>query len=143
MSTHSNTVGTPMELLSHQQNMDALRDLAWTGVDLLATGQFELLVERYGYATALGRNPADAVRMDLARALSEVSGDELLQMKSNDLPVLFYEDNHARLRAAIDCEVPTQAGRSVWISFVVTGAETDQFLTLEDICARPEPDCRG
>jgi hypothetical protein len=129
-----------MQLLPHQQNVDTLRDLASAALDLLATGQFELLVERYGYATSLGRNQVDAVRADLAQALSDASGSELLQVRSNDLPVVFYQDNAACLRAAIDCDIPTQAGRSVWVSFVVTGTETEQFFTLEDICAEPGPD---
>jgi hypothetical protein len=42
-----------MQLLHHQQHVDALRDLACAGINLLATNQLEMLVERYGYATAL------------------------------------------------------------------------------------------
>ena len=134
-----------MQLQPHQQNVDALRDLACAGLDLLTTNQFELLVERYGYATALGRDPVDAVRGDLAQALSDASGSELLPLSPSDVPVAYYQKNASCLRAAIDCEVPTQGGRSVWISFVVTATEGEQFLTLEDICAElgpdsPEPD---
>jgi hypothetical protein len=129
-----------MQILPHQQNVDALRDLACAGLDLLTTNQFELLVERYGYARAFGRDPADAVRVDLAQALSNVSGSELLPVRSSDLSVVFYQENASCLRAAIDCEVPTQGGKSVWVSFVVTGTEAKQFFTLEDICAEPGPD---
>lgn len=129
-----------MQLLPQQQNVDALRDLASEGIDLLATGQFELLVERYGYALACGRNPVDAVRMDLAEALSETSENKLLQVGPNDLPVVFYQENDSGLLGAIDCEVPTRAGGNIWVSFVVTGTETGQFLTLEDICAEPGSD---
>ena len=129
-----------MRLLPHQQNVDVLRNLASEGVSLLATSQFELLVERYGYALSYGRNPVDAVKMDLARALSEASGNELLQVRANDLSVVFYEDNASCLRAAIDCEIQTQTGRNIWVSFVVAGTGTEQFLSLEDICAEPGPD---
>lgn len=125
-----------MQLLPHQQkNIDVLRNLASEGVDLLATSQFELLVERYGYAMSHGRNPVEAVQMDLAQVLSEASGHRLLRVRPDDLAVVFYQDNAACLRAAIDCEIPTQAGRNIWVSFVVAGTETDQSLTLEDICA--------
>ena len=123
-----------MQLLPHQRNVDALRDLACAGLDLLRTNQFELLVERYGYALAFERDPIDAVRIDLASALSDASGSELLPVRPSDLPVVFYKENTACLRAAIDCEVPTQGGRCISISFVVTGTETEQFFSLEDIC---------
>ena len=129
-----------MRLLPHQQNVDALRDLACAGLDMLSTNQFELLVERYGYATALGRDPVEAVRGDLVQALSDASGSELLPVRSSDVPVAYYQGNASSLRAAIDCEVPTQGGRSVWISFVVTGTESEQFFTLEDICANASPE---
>ena len=129
-----------MQLLPQQQNANALRDLASEGIDLLATDQFELLVARYGYARACGRNSAEAVRMDLAEALSETSGNKLMQVGTNDLQVVFYQENASGLRGAIDREVPTHAGRNIWVSFVVTGTETEQFLTLEDICAEPESD---
>jgi hypothetical protein len=124
-----------MQLLPHQQNVDVLRDLACAGLDLLRTNQFELLVARYGYARALGRDPVNAVRGDLAQALSDASGSELLPVGSSDVSVTDYQENASCLRAAIDCEVPTQGGRSVWISFVVTGTDSEQFFTLEDICA--------
>jgi hypothetical protein len=94
-----------MQLLPHQQNVDALWDLACAGLDLLTTNQFELLVERYGYARAFGRDLAAAVRGALAQALSDASGRELLPLRSNDLPVVFYQENASRLRAAIDCHV--------------------------------------
>ena len=72
---------------------------------LLAREQFGLLVERYGYALCYGRNPVDAVRADLSRALSEGSGNKLLQVRANDLSGVFYEENAACLRAAIDCDL--------------------------------------
>jgi hypothetical protein len=124
-----------MQLLLHQQNVDALRDLACAGLDLLTSSGLELLVERYGYAMAFERNPVEAVRVDLARALLDASGSDLLPVKPSDLPVVFYQENSSCLRAVIDCAVPTQGGRCVLISFVVTGTEAEQFLTLEDICA--------
>jgi hypothetical protein len=102
-----------VQLLAHQQNVDALRDLACRGIDLLMTNQFELLVQHYGYALALGRNPVNALRRDFAQALSDASGSELLPMKARDLPVVFYQDSSSGIRAAIDCEVPTRTGRSV------------------------------
>lgn len=130
-----------MQLLPHQRNVSALRDLVCEALELLTSAQLELLVERYGYARAFIRNSVFAVRADLAKALQEAAGSALLTVASNELPVVYYQDNDTGLRAAIDCAVPSLGGRCVWISFVVTGSETEQFLTLEDICAEPSPDC--
>lgn len=126
-----------MQLLPQQQSVDALRALVSEGINLLATGQFELLVERYGYAVAFGRDLVDAVRSDLAEALSETSRNKLLQAEPNNLRVDFYRENDSGLRGAIDCEVPTQAGKNIWVSFVISRTETGQFLTLEGICVEP------
>jgi hypothetical protein len=123
-----------MELQPHQINVDDIRALACEALNLLAIGQFGLLVERYGYATALGRKLVDAVRTDLAQALSEASGSELLTSKPEEWPVVLYQHNDVGLLAAIDCLVPSCGGRRVLISFVVTGGEGRQCFTLEDIC---------
>lgn len=129
-----------MQLLPRQQNADALRNLASAGLDLLTTNQFELLVERYGYATALGRDPVAAVQVDLAQAMSDASASGFLPVRSRDLPAANYQASASCLRAAIDCELRTQGGRSVWVSFVVTATESEQFFTLEDIRAELGPD---
>jgi hypothetical protein len=128
-----------MLLPPHQKDVSGLRDLACEALDLLRSGQFEIFVKRYGYATAFERDLVDAVKADLAQALQVASGSRLLPMAPEELPVVYYEDNSTGLRAALDCEVPSLGGRSVWISFVVTGTETEQFFTLEDIFAHADP----
>jgi hypothetical protein len=86
---------------------------------------------------AFKRNAVLAVRADLAEALQEAAGSALLTVASNELAVVYYQDNDTGLRAAFDCAVTSLGGRCVWISFVVAGSKTEQFLTLEDICAEP------
>jgi len=118
--------------------VNALRELALAGLDLLATGQFAPLVGLYGYAMAFERDPVNAVRNDLGEALSDASGIALLPVSLSNVPIILYQNNASFLHAAIDCEVPTRGGRSVLVSFVVTGTRTEQFLTLEDIRAEPD-----
>lgn len=135
-----------MQLLHHQQNMDVLRHLAAEGVYLLATRQFESFVARYGYALSYGRDPVDAVRIDLVSALSGAPENELLQISLHDLPVVAYRVDSPFILAVIECDVPTRAGRNICVSFVVTATESGQFLTLEDICAQhtfSEPESHG
>lgn len=132
-----------MQVLPHQQNADALRILTCAGLDLLTSSQFAMLVEFYSYASALGRDPLEAIRSDLAKALLDASGSELLPVKPSELSVVFYQENTSFLRAAIDCKMPTLGGRYVWISFVVTANKTEQILTLEDISAEAESEQCG
>jgi hypothetical protein len=129
-----------MQLLPHQNNVNALRDLAREALNLLAAGQFGLVADRYGYARAFGRGFVDAVAADLAQALLDASGSELLTINSSELTVVFYQDNSTGLRSAVDCEVPSRGGRSVLISFVVTETEDGQFFVLEDIYGEPAPE---
>lgn len=75
-----------MQLLRRQQSVDAFRDLACAGLDLINTNQFESLVERDGYAAALGGDPVDAVRSDWSQALSDASGSEILPVSCENAP---------------------------------------------------------
>jgi hypothetical protein len=128
-----------MQLLAHQKNQTALRDLARAAIDLLVAGKLDLLAEQYGYALAAGRDFSAAIRTDLARALANAGGTRLLAPASDDLPVVYYRENSSRVIAAIDCDLPTAEGGGVRISFVVSGTDEQQFFTLEDICAAPMP----
>jgi hypothetical protein len=127
----------PMQLLAHQKNQTALRDLARAAIDLLLAGKVDLLAEQYGYALAAGRDFSTAIRSDVARALANAGGTGLLPLASDDFPVVYYRENSSRVIAVIDCDLPTADGAGVRISFVVSGTDEEQFFTLEDICAAP------
>ena len=43
-----------MQLPALRHNVDELRNYALDGINLLATGQFDLLIERYGYGLSYG-----------------------------------------------------------------------------------------
>jgi hypothetical protein len=59
-----------MYLLPHQKTEEALRNLACAAIDLLVEGKVDLLAERYGYAVACERELGEAIRADLAGAMS-------------------------------------------------------------------------
>lgn len=123
-----------MQLLPHQTCVSALRELACEAIELIAAHKFDLLVDRYGYAVALGRGLVEAVKDDLTPTLIDASGDKLLTPAPHELTVAYYaKNNDWNLLATIDCELPTLGGRRVWVSFVVSGTEEKQFFTLEQI----------
>jgi hypothetical protein len=77
--------------------------------------------------------------MDLAQALVLESGKELLQVRAQDISVIFYRENASNLRAAIDCEVPTKTGRNIRLGFVVAGNEPNNFLLWKTFAPRRRP----
>lgn len=64
-----------MQLLPHQNPLSALRDLVCEALELLTSGQLELLVGRFGYAMAFERNPVCAPRAPLLTLTSPAKAD--------------------------------------------------------------------
>jgi hypothetical protein len=113
--------------------------LAAFGIDaakLLRAGNIHALVEQFGYARALGRDCADAVRADLATALAELGATKLVSADSQEPRVSYYKANDTGLFALVECLVPAENGKSVLLELVVTTDGTSTHITLEDLsCA--------
>jgi hypothetical protein len=116
--------------------VDSDAELKMLGVDaarLLCAGQIDDLVARFGYARALGRPIADAVRADIAASLTELEAQRLGEVQSSS--VKRFEPNSTGLVGVVEVEVSVDNGRSVVLELVVSGGEGDFHLTLEDVSA--------
>jgi hypothetical protein len=115
--------------------VDSDAELKMLGVDaarLLCAGQIDDLVA-IGYARALGRPIADAVRADIAASLTELEAQRLGEVQSSS--VKRFEPNSTGLVGVVEVEVSVDNGRSVVLELVVSGGEGDFHLTLEDVSA--------
>ncbi|MFI5445587.1 hypothetical protein [Polaromonas sp. UC242_47] len=120
--------------IDHIQTESA--SLAAFGIDaasLLVADNVYALVERFGYARALGRDCADAVRADLAATLAELGATAVVSADRQDPRVSYFKASDTGLFALVECFVPADNGKSVLLELVVTTDGMSTHITLEDL----------
>lgn len=125
-----------MEIVEDQPDKASLLRLTAEAVGLLASGDFDALADRFGYALAYGRDRSTAIRDDLQAYLQEL-GCSALAPASNlpDASVKYFKPSETGLLAAVDCLVPTNNGSKVLVSLVVTSRGAAKYFTLEGLAA--------
>jgi hypothetical protein len=125
-----------MEILDDQTDKVSLLRFTAEVVGLLASGNFDALASRFGYALAYGRDRSTAIRDDLQVYLEELGCNALVL--ANDPPdtsVKYFKPNDTGLLAAVDCLVSTNNGSKVLVSLVVTSRGAERHFTLEGFAA--------
>jgi hypothetical protein len=125
-----------MEILDGQTDKASLLRLTAEAVGLLASGNFDALASRFGYALAYGRDRSTAIREDLLSHLEELGCCALAPANNPaDASVKYFKPNDTGLLAAVDCLVPTDNGSKVLVSLVVTSRGAEKYFTLEGFAA--------
>jgi hypothetical protein len=110
----------------------SLEQLAEEVESLLRNRDFPVLAERFGYAVALGRDPALAMEADFS-----ISGMEAELPGTIPFIDIRYFDEQAHqaagLAAAIDCGVYLPDDSALRFSLVVTGNGTQRHVSLKSI----------
>jgi hypothetical protein len=123
-----------MKLLATQVTTDSLAELAAEAVRLLCRGDLDTLAGTYGYALSYGREPATAIREDLAGCLSKIGATSLAVDATRSAPsVVFYEASNSNPVAVIECLARGDNGADVLIELVVTSRGPEKHITLEDL----------
>ena len=120
--------------IDHIQTESA--SLVALGVDaesLLIADNVSALVKRFGYARALGRDRADAVRADLAAALAKIGATAVVSVGLQEPRVSYFKTNDTGLFALVECFVPADNGKVVLLELIVTMDGTSTHITLEDL----------
>lgn len=102
-------------------------------VHLLCAGDVDDLAARFGYAIALGRDPATAIREDLAGCLGQIGAFSLVRDSMFDFDVKFFTPNSSNLLAVIECAIPVLNGRHFLIEVIVSSDGYSAHATLEQI----------
>jgi hypothetical protein len=123
-----------MEILDTQTDKASLLQLAADGIGLLASGDFDAVASRFGYALAYGRDRSMAIRADLAVYLSEIGSANLMPVSAPpNTSVAYFKPNETGLFAALDCVVPTNNGAKILVSFVVSTKGARKYFSLEGL----------
>lgn len=118
-----------------ESHVDAA-SLAAFGIDatsLLLAGDFSTLGHRFGYARAFDREPAGAIREDLASSLAEVGAFALVSTERQSPRVSYFKPNDTGLFALVECLVPADSGKAILLELIVTTNGTSTHITLEDL----------
>ena len=124
-----------MKIADDQIDDAALMAIGRDAVQLLRSGEIDVLAARFGYAVALGREPAAAIREDLTECLEQFSSPGLARNIEFGCEVKFFAPNPSSLVALVECVVPALNGGDVLIELVVTSNGHDKYATLEQISA--------
>jgi hypothetical protein len=111
----------------------ALNAIGRDVVRLLCSGEVDALAARFGYAVALGRGPATAIREDLAECLGQVGAISLASNLEFDCDVKFFAPNSSNLLAIVECVVLTLNGSDILVEIAVTSDGSNRYATLEQI----------
>jgi len=123
-----------MELSVSPTDSSALHAAARQCAHLLCAADFEAIARSFGYAVALGREPASAIAADLAASLREVGASGLVVNAEPEITIKYFEP-HQGLFAVAECLLSTINDRRILMELVVTGSEGRTHLTLEQLSA--------
>ncbi len=121
-----------MRLSSQQVEPEQLVALANEAGRLLITGEFSKLAAQFGYAVALGRDPATAIKEDLHACLAKSGQRSLLSTVQPDVQIKYLKSND-QLLAVAECRLAIAGGCQLLAELVISVAGNDIHATLEQI----------
>jgi hypothetical protein len=122
-----------MQITEAQFQADSLASFGAEAARLLRSGNYTVLADRFGYALAHGRDPADAIQEALASCLAELGASALLP-SGNDLPkVSYFGPNDIVLAGLVEVFMQADNGKELLLELIVTGKESSRHVTLEQL----------
>ncbi|MFC7301098.1 hypothetical protein ACFQME_05030 [Luteimonas weifangensis] len=104
-------------------------------VRLLRSSDFPHLAAQFGYAVALGRDTALAIREDMLAGLANLGANGLDPRRGHTAAVTYFKANDAGLLASVECLVPTNNGLALLLELVVSAEGETKHVTLEQLSA--------
>src|SRR3546814_4711738 len=95
-----------MQITDDQTSPTAVASLGSQAVQLLCAGDFSALAAHFGYAVAYDRDPAMAIREELASSLTEIGASKLGPPPSTTPSVSYFNPNDSGLFALVAQRVP-------------------------------------
>jgi hypothetical protein len=123
-----------MQIPADQIDTYSLDALAGQAVHLLCAGKFEALAASFGYAIALGRDPASAIEADLRSSLEALGASLPAPCRDVQYAVRYFEPDQD-LCAVVECTLPASNGSKLLVELVVTKQGDFAHVCLEQISA--------
>ncbi|KRG38622.1 hypothetical protein ARC20_14650 [Stenotrophomonas panacihumi] len=124
-----------MKISREAPDAQALAAIGCVAARLLCEEDFHALGVHWGYAIALGRDPAVAIAEDLAACLRE-RGALRLDIASMPPPsVRYFDANDAGLFALVEQCIGTDGSGPVLLELIVSDDGTDRHVMIEQVSA--------
>jgi len=124
-----------VQITDSQLQEAALASLGAEAVRLLRSSDFPRLSAEFGYAVALGRDTAVAIREDMSASLADLGAAGLDSHREHTAAVRYFQQNDAGLLASVECLVPTSNGSALLLELVVSADGDTKHITLEQLSA--------
>lgn len=124
-----------MQITQNQLDEAYLSALGAQAIQLLFDGEIAELAERFDYALKYDLDPAVAIQQDLEVCLAEIGATRIASIPEQELTVGYFQPNDAGLFAVIEGKVIADIGKALLLELVVTAAEAEMHVTLEQISA--------
>jgi hypothetical protein len=123
-----------MQISDSQTDEISLAAFGVDAIQRLCAGDIAAVVDRYGYAIALGREPSDAIRDDLASCLDKVRASSLLPEPAiTTASVKYFVPNDSGLFALVQAVAPAENGAGILVELIVTTCERHMYVSLEQL----------
>ncbi|WP_440224818.1 hypothetical protein ACQQ2N_06160 [Dokdonella sp. MW10] len=124
-----------MTIVDGLPGVETLEAFGVEATRLLCEGDFATLAERFGYALAYDRDPAIAIREELACSLEELGATALGEAPSTPPTVSWFEPNDTGLLALVEQRIPTDNGRDILLELILASNGTETGVYLEEVSA--------
>ena len=126
-----------MEITDNQTDARSLSGLGSIAARLLCSGDFTTLAAQFGYALALDRDPATAIREELAQSLAGVGASALgpRPPPTQSPAVSYFKANDTGLYALVEQRIPTDNAGHVLLELIVSSRGCSKHVVLEQVSA--------
>lgn len=117
-----------------QTDESTLHQVGCEALGFLCRRDFQILAERFGYALACGRKPAQALAEDLDAAAAQVeSSMAAMTLEPGLVTVRQLSSNPTGLVAVVECTARMSLGAEILFELIVSMRGNERFVTIEDI----------
>lgn len=124
-----------MQISESQLQEAELVSLGAEAVRLLRSLDFSHLAAQFGYAVALGRDTAAAIREDMLAGFADLGANSLDAHRGLTTAVKYFQANGTGILASVECLVPTNNGSALLLELVVSADGETKYVTLEQLSA--------
>lgn len=124
-----------MEITDNQTDARSLSGLGSIAVRLLCSGDFTTLAAQFGYALAHDRDPATAIREELAQSLAGLGASALGPPPTQSPAVSYFKANDTGLYALVEQRIPTDNAGHVLLELIVSSRGCSKHVVLEQVSA--------
>lgn len=124
-----------MKINTSQINEKELIKFGFQATEFIKEHKYKELEKHFGYALAFSESPANVIKSEIEKCLSQAGNAAKISMNSEpNVLVKFFEENDTNLIAVVECSLVIENGSGeILVELIVAGTELEAQLSLEEI----------